>query len=282
MHVRNDSAQTAVAPSAAVAVNQCVLTPATLEFYLRSMDLMDRSGLPYLLGGAYALRHYAGIERHTKDLDLFVRPRDFPSVLALFEKAGYRTETTHPHWLGKAYEPGCGEDFIDLIFGAGNGIAVVDDEWFEFAVDGEALGRPARLMPAEEMIWSKSFIQERERYDGADIAHLLRGRADHLDWDRLLRRFDGHEPVLLAHLLLFGYVYPADRARVPDRVIETLFERARTAPAPAADEKLCRGTFLSWQQYLVDVREWGYRDARLQPHGPLAAEQVERWTAAPK
>jgi hypothetical protein len=279
MHMRSTPH---VAPTdAARPVNQCLLEPATLEFYHRSMDLMDRSGLPYLLGGAYALKHYAGIERHTKDLDLFVRPRDFPSVLAMFEQAGYRTETTHPHWLGKAYHPEC-DDFIDLIFGAGNGIAVVDDEWFAHAVDGQALGRPAKLMPAEEMIWSKSFIQERERYDGADVAHLLRGRADQLDWDRLLRRFEGHEPVLLAHLLLFGYVYPSGRGRIPERVIDTLNERVRAPSPQPADAKLCRGTLLSWKQYLVDVQEWGYQDARLQPHGPLAPEQVERWTQAPK
>ena len=33
---------------------------------------------------------------------------------------------------------------------------------------------PALVVPAEEMIWSKAFIQERERFDGADIHHLLR------------------------------------------------------------------------------------------------------------
>lgn len=34
------------------------------------------AGLPHLVGGAFALRHYAGIERHTKDLDVFVRRAD--------------------------------------------------------------------------------------------------------------------------------------------------------------------------------------------------------------
>ena len=27
----------------------------------------------------------------------------------------------------------------------------------------------------EESLWQKAFIMERERYDGADVAHLLRG-----------------------------------------------------------------------------------------------------------
>lgn len=286
MHMRNDpriAGETLESPVDHAAppppVNQNILPPATLQYYLRSMDLLDEAGLPYLLGGAYALKHFAGIERHTKDLDIFVRPKDFASTLDLFARHGYRTEVTHPHWLGKAYQP-AGDDFIDIIFGAGNGVAVVDDDWFAHAVDGHALGRPAKLVPAEEMVWSKSFIQERERYDGADIAHVLRSRIDQLDWDRLLRRFHGHEPVLLAHLILFGYVYPSERSRIPQRVLDALLERFRADPP--ADEKVCRGTFLSWKQYLVDVQEWGYADGRLQPHGPLSADQVERWTRAEK
>jgi hypothetical protein len=40
------------------------------------------------------------------------------------------------------------------------------------------------------MIWSKAFVMERERFDGADVAHLLRSMGPRLDWDRILRRFD--------------------------------------------------------------------------------------------
>ena len=75
------------------------------------------------------------------------------------------------HWLAKAHH---GDKFIDVIFNSGNGVAEVDDEWFAHAVDEEVLGAPVKLVPAEEMIWSKAMIMERERYDGADVAHLLR------------------------------------------------------------------------------------------------------------
>ena len=91
--------------------------------------------------------------------------------------------------LGKGYR---GEDFVDVIFSSGNGVARVDEEWFERAVAEEVLGYPTRLIPAEEMIWSKAFVQERERFDGADIAHLIRSRGEGLDWERLLRRFGRH------------------------------------------------------------------------------------------
>src|SRR5437899_2577696 len=87
-------------------------------------------------------------------------------------------------------------------------------------VADEVLGVPVRLCPAEEIIWSKAFIMERERYDGNDVAHLLRARGCALDWDRLLRRFDGHWRVLLSHIVLFGFIYPAERAAIPARVEE--------------------------------------------------------------
>ena len=98
-----------------------------------------------------------------------------------------------------------------MIYCSGNGVAEVDDEWFSFAADGEILGVPVRLCPAEEMIWSKAYVQERERFDGADIAHLIRCRGKSMDWDRLLRRFGDHWRVLFSHLVLFGFIYPGDR-----------------------------------------------------------------------
>ena len=46
------------------------------------------------------------------------------------------------------------------------------------------------------------------------------------------------------------------------------------------DEPICKGTNLAIRQYLTDVRERGFEDARLQPHGPLTAEEIDRLPAA--
>ena len=139
--------------------------------YRRALMALTRSGLPFLVGGAYALEHYTTIARWTKDLDIFVRPGDVDGCLDALTSAGFETEIAFPHWLAKAY---AGRDFIDLIFSSGNGVAEVDDEWMAHATPGLVLGLPVPLCPAEEMIWSKAFVAERERYDGADIAHLIR------------------------------------------------------------------------------------------------------------
>src|SRR3954453_15574424 len=123
------------------------LDDVTRSFYLRAMQLLEDAGVDYMVGGAYSLAHHAGIVRHTKDLALFVRREDRLRALEVLEKqGGYRTEMVFPHWLGKAFDT---DAFVDIIFGSGNGLCPVDDEWFAHAVDGTALGRPARLCPAE-------------------------------------------------------------------------------------------------------------------------------------
>ncbi len=264
------------------------LTPETLAVYRRAMTALREAGVPFLVGGAYAFGRYTGIVRHTKDFDVFVRPADLTPALAALAGAGFQTEVPFPHWLGKGY---AGDDFVDVIFSSGNGIARVDELWFEHAVEGEVLGEPVLLCPAEEMLWSKAFIMERERFDGGDVAHLLLARAGELDWRRLLTRFAGHEPVLLSHLLLFGYIYPGE-AGAPREVLDELLARtladtaagggSATAPAKpvAPADRLCRGPVLSRGQYLADVEEWGYRDARLAPLGPMSRDEVAIWTAA--
>jgi hypothetical protein len=255
------------------------LEPRTSHFYRRALAALRRARIPCLLGGAYAFAYYTGIARHTKDLDLFVRPADALCALETLARAGYRTEMTFSHWLGKAFS---GEDFVDVIFCSGNGLCPVDDDWFAHAValDGDG---PHQLCPAEELIWQKAFIMERERFDGADIAHLLRARGPILDWDRLLRRFDVHWPLLLVHLILFGFVYPGERDKIPASVVEVLLKRWRNERRRTdAEENICRGPLLSRMQYLSDTERWGYEDPRLAPQGGMTPEQITHWTAAGK
>lgn len=256
------------------ALPEAVLSKQSIRFYRHALAILREAGVPHLVGGAYAYARYTGIERHTKDFDIFIRREDFARAAWAFRKAGYKAELTFPHWLGKAWN---GDDFVDLIFSAGNGVAEVDDLWFEHRVADQVLGVDVELIPAEEMIWSKGLIMERERFDGADVAHILRAVGDRLDWQRLLERFGKYWRALYAHIVLFGFVYPADRERVPAWVIEELTLRMRRE-RQNEDENVCYGTILSRQQYLKDVCEWGYEDARL-VDGVMSDEDIERWTA---
>jgi hypothetical protein len=256
-----------------------VETPSRL-FYRDAMEVLNRAKVPFLVGGAFAFIHQAGIDKSTKDLDIFSRPGDVQRLLEACASAGYETELVFSHWLAKIWSP---EGFIDVIFSSGNGIATVDDGWFAHASDGQVLNVPVKIAPPEETIWSKAYVMERERYDGADVSHLLLALAERLDWPRLIERFGDHWRVLLSHLVLFGFIFPSARVRLPEWVMRELLQRLEgEIGAPAPGEPVCYGTLLSWSQYLGDVLGGTFRDARIRPYGHMSAEEVARWTSADK
>ncbi len=236
------------------------IDPAEQQVHGRALALLQDAGLNPMVGGAYAMRTQAGLWRDTKDLDLFVRKDRVGEALELLARAGYRTELTDPLWIAKAF---AGPYFIDLIFSSGNGIASVDEEWERRAARATVLERESLIVPAEEMIWQKAYIQERERFDGADIHHLLRCRGAQLDWRHILERFGDHWPVLFSHLITFRFAFPSEKEQIPSWVMRELTARlSRAEDAPPSPERICRGTLLSRQQYLYEVNEYGYRDAR--------------------
>ena len=256
----------------------CIPAPGDprLDFYTDALGVLETTGLPFVVGGAFAHSRYTGRDRDTKDLDVIVKRQDIAAALAAFEDAGYRAEMPFPHWLGKVHGQG---QYIDVVFSSGNGIVEVDDQWFVHAMPGEVLGIPVPLCPVEELLWSSAFVQERERYDGAAVLHLLHARALFFDWPRLLCRFGSNWPVLLSYLILFGFAYPDRRADIPGEVMHALLERQRTQK-PEPDNPLCLGTLLSREQYLFDLDQLGYADARLRPHGSMTPEDTEIWTRA--
>jgi hypothetical protein len=245
------------------------------EFYREGMQLLRDNGVSFLVGGAYAFARYTGILRDTKDFDLFVKPADVDLALKILQRSGYRAEITHPHWLAKAFD---GDNLIDIIYRAGNGLCEVDESWFARGPQQEVLGISTQICAVEEMIWMKAYIMERERYDGADIAHLLESCATKIDWAHLLDRFGPDWRVLLSHLVLFGFIYPSERRNVPRAVLEEMIERLRSE-GTAASARVCRGTLLSRAQYLTDVRERGFRDARLDARCKVTLAELESWTA---
>ncbi len=242
----------------------------TRQFYRDAMRRLDDAGLPYVVGGGYAMAYYSGIRRNTKDLDLFMKPSDHKRALEVLSRAGYRTEYFYPFWIAKAHS---GQAFIDIIYSSGNGICEVDDDWLANGAPFDVLGYPTRLTPAEEQLWSKAFVMDRDRFDGADVIHLILARGHEMDWERLVRRFHAHERVLLAHLILYGYAYPCDGKQVPPWVMDRLHQIVRDEREP--EERLCRGASLAHAgSYGTALCEWGYIDARLQPRGPLTPQDI--------
>jgi len=228
------------------------------DVYRRALQAVNASGVPYVIAGAYAIYEHAGIYRKTKDLDLFFEPKSVPAAAAALRAAGFVTRLEDHHWLAKAT---IGECFVDLIYGMGNGLARIDDDWMRYSKPGILAATPVRVAPAEELIWHRLFINERHRHDMSDVVHLLLSLGESLDWTRLVERTGEHWPMLLAQILTFRYVYPGYRSNVPAWVIDLLLERARSESAsPDTSLDFTRGPLISRFSFSIDVKEWGFED----------------------
>ena len=230
------------------------------QVYKRALDAVNAAGVPYVVAGAYAIYEHTGIYRKTKDLDLFFQPSAVIAAARALRNAGFVTRLEDPHWLAKAT---LGEYFVDLIYGMGNGVALIDEGWVRHSRPGILAAMPVRIAPPEELIWHRLFISERHRHDVSDILHLILCVGDTLDWERLVERTGPNWPLLLAQITTFSYVYPGYRSNVPAWVYERLLERARTElTADEADIDFTRGPLISRFSFSIDVREWGFHDPR--------------------
>jgi predicted nucleotidyltransferase len=231
------------------------------------LELLDNEGVAFAVAGAFALREHTGICRDTKDLDLFLTPANVALALQHLREKGFECEVCDPVWLFKAHRNGF---FVDLITGMSNAAIVVEDSWIERARPASVEGVQTRVLAAEELVASKLFIARRERFDGADIAHIIYGTRGKIDWQRVFRLAGEHWEMILWALVLFRYSYPAQTQYVPKEVwcdLMSRFEKVVSHPDPAAK---FRGSLVDDKQFAIDVNEWGlenvlleYRDRRL-------------------
>lgn len=222
---------------------------------------MNACGLPYVVSGAFALQKHTGIWRNTKDLDLFLPAEVVPSALQYLEQQGFETEICDSVWLAKAHRD---DYFVDLIAGMSNAIITVDMSWIERGTDNVVLGIPTKVLGPEELIASKLFVDFRERFDGADIVHIIYASKGKLDWDRIRQLVGDHWEILLWQLVLFHYVYPNARECVPGEVWNDLLNRLQGSLGRSDARPNFRGTLLDEKMFAIDVKEWGLDDPLVQ------------------
>ncbi|MGH9412602.1 MAG: nucleotidyltransferase [Terriglobales bacterium] len=224
------------------------------QVFQRVLRALHRGGVNFAVAGAFAFQHYTGIWRFTKDLDIFLPAEKIPVALTLCRTAGLVTEVTDPVWLAKA---SAGDYYVDLISGMSNGVYWVTPEWIERAHVGLVLEHRHRILAPEEIILSKIFVTRRERFDGSDVCHLLYRTGAAMEWPRLLQAVGEHWEMLLWHLTLFRYVYPAaSRAIIPHSVWHELRQRQEAAEAQPPSVAF-RGSLVDPVLFAVDVNAWG-------------------------
>jgi hypothetical protein len=218
------------------------------------LSLLEGKRVPFAVSGAFALRQHTGIFRCTKDLDLFFTADNAPCALAYLKENGFLTEICDPVWLSKAHRD---DFFVDLITGMSNAAIVVEESWIQRARPAVIYGVPTRVLAPEELIASKLFVTRRERFDGADIVHVIYGIQGKLEWDRILEIAGEHWEMLLWALILFRYVYPAQTNYVPASLWQDLLTRFQKATVQPDPDARFRGSLVDENMFAIDVREWG-------------------------
>ena len=231
--------------------------PEQAALFREVLIALQNNHVPYAVSGAFALRQHTGICRFTKDLDLFMTARTVCEALPILREHGFECEVVDPVWLAKAHK---GEFFVDLITGMSNGVLVVEDSWIERASPAVVQGVVTRVLAPEELVASKIFVARRERFDGADIVHVIYGTYPSFDWDREMQLVGENWEMLLWSLVLFRYVYPGQSHYVPATIWCDLLRRLEKELAHPHPKAKFRGSLVDHNMFAIDVNEWGLAD----------------------
>jgi len=226
--------------------------PEQEQLFRDVLQLLNARGVPYAVSGAFALHEHTGIWRDTKDLDIFMAADQVAPVMQALGELGFETEICDAVWLCKARQDNY---YVDLISGMSNAVIRVDQSWIDHAAPSEAFGVPVKVLAAEELIASKLFVAFRERFDGADIAHVVYAAGKRMDWQRILDLSGEHWGMLLWSLVLFHYVYPVSDA-VPKWVWNKLLGKLIRELGGLEPTAQFRGSLIDERMFSIDVLEW--------------------------
>jgi len=196
------------------------------DLYAQALSALNERGVPYMLGGAFAVHHYTNLWRDTHDIDIYITPETLDQATDALRSAGF-------HDLGEQalgdrdwiYHAGRESVIVDVIWRFANLANYVSDDWFARAPRGRFLGIDVAFLPLEELIWIKVFIINRHRCDWPDVLRLIRARCEAVNWDRLLDLLGEHWLLLAAVVDVFDWQHADSTACIPDHIREELARR---------------------------------------------------------
>jgi hypothetical protein len=213
------------------------------------LQAIREDGLEFALGGGLALSVYTGRLRNTKDLDLYIRPEHRDRLVTLLEGCGltdyFETVPYDRNWIYRSHNNGV---IVDAIWAMANQRAQVDEHWLAKGKVIRMFGEEFRVVPPEELIWSKLYVVQRDRCDWPDILNLIWAIGPELDWRHLMDRVAEDVPLIRGVLSIFSWMSP-DRARaIPHWVWQSL---GLTVQGHASGPE---GRPARWE--LLDTRPW--------------------------
>lgn len=200
-----------------------LIPPDQWAVYSCVLDKVRDQQVPFALGGGLAVGVYTGRLRNTKDLDIYVLPEDRDRVVGIMMDCGLEDYfEKKPYDRGWIYRGNSGDVIVDAIFAMANRRAVVDAGWLERGPMIPMFDREIRVIPPEELIWSKLYVVQRDRCDWPDILNMVYATGAHLDWQHLLARVAEDTPLLKGVLSMFSWVSPEKARAIPKRVWDML------------------------------------------------------------
>ncbi len=204
--------------------------------YRSAIEAVRNAGLRFLLGGGFGLATYSGRWRNTKDIDLYILPRDREATIAALTVAGFVDYfDQHPYdpgWIYRSIRDGI---IVDIIWSMANRRAEVDELWFARAGSVQIREETVHVVPPEELLWCKLYILQRDHSDWTDIFNVLYSVGPQLDWDHLLHRVGPDLALLQGALTVFFWLCPNRARDFPVRLRNQL-HLPKPEPVPASEE----------------------------------------------
>jgi hypothetical protein len=223
------------------------ITPAQWNLYRAAIHAIRDSGIPFVLGGGFALATYTGRWRNTKDIDFYILRRDRQKAIDALTDAGftdlYSQQPYDRKWIYRSIRLGV---IVDIIWAMANQRAQVDEHWFHGAPPVSIRGEPLSVVPMEEFLWCKLYIMQRDHCDWTDVLNLLFAAGEEMDWAHLLSRLDDDWPLLKAVLTLYGWLCPKRASQLPQALRDKL-----RLDTPVIPRRMRRNRIR-----LLDTRAW--------------------------
>ncbi len=186
------------------------------EIYRLVISKAQAQGLRFAIGGGVAVNAYTGLRRDAKDLDIYVTPANRETMIKLLSSAGmsdyYEKLPYDRNWIYRGYDSGV---IVDVIWAMANQAADVDEDWLKRGQEVKIVERRLRLLPPEELLWTKLYVVQRDRSDWPDVLNLIYAQGETLDWRRLLKRLGEDAPLLAGVLSLFVWLCPGRARTIP-------------------------------------------------------------------
>lgn len=194
--------------------------------YTKALEALCDFGVPFMVGGAFAVWHYTGWWRDTHDIDVYVTHENVSKAADALTSVGFMDIGEQADgdrcWIYHSAKNGL---IFDVIWRFANLVNYITADWFDRASTGEFLDLDIKFVPIEELIWIKVFVINRHRCDWPDIMRVLQAQCKKLNWQRLLDLVGEHWLLLAGLIDVFDWQHPDSTGCVPDSVREELARR---------------------------------------------------------